>query len=181
MALPSDFSKIFGSTATGGLTPISAVNYAKGWEYVGANPPTKNDFSYLQNLSDLKAQWLYNYLTTATNAASRVVGTSPGNIPDMSSFPSAFIPNVNMWFKEPGGSIVQSGQAIVNGGPSVTVIGLPVPFASAGMSISITHQNNAQPGIAPIFMAYFINNSSIGVLTNQSTGTFGIFWSVTGV
>ena len=60
MALPSDFSKIFGSTATGGLTPISDVNYAKGWEFVGSNPPTKNDFSYLQNLSDLKSQWLYS-------------------------------------------------------------------------------------------------------------------------
>lgn len=60
MALPADFNKIYGSTATGGLTPISDVNYAKGWEFVGSNPPTKNDFSYLQNLSDLKAQWLYN-------------------------------------------------------------------------------------------------------------------------
>ena len=60
MALPADFNKIFGSTATGGLTPISDVDYAKGWEFVGANPPTKNDFSYLQNLSDLKSQWLYS-------------------------------------------------------------------------------------------------------------------------
>lgn len=60
MALPADFGKIFGSTATGGLTPIGDVNYAKGWEFVGSNPPTKNDFSYLQNLSDLKSQWLYN-------------------------------------------------------------------------------------------------------------------------
>ena len=60
MALPADFSKIYGSTATGGLTPISDVNYAKGWEFVGSNPPTKNDFSYLQNLSDLKSQWLYS-------------------------------------------------------------------------------------------------------------------------
>lgn len=59
MALPADFSKIFGSTATGGLTPIGDVNYAKGWEFVGSTPPTKNDFSYLQNLSDLKSQWLY--------------------------------------------------------------------------------------------------------------------------
>ena len=60
MALPADFSKIFGSTATGGLTPIGDVNYAKGWEFVGSNPPTKNDFSYLQNLSDRKSQWLYS-------------------------------------------------------------------------------------------------------------------------
>ena len=60
MALPEDFNKIYGSTATGGLTPISDVNYARGWEFVGSNPPTKNDFSYLQNLSDLKSQWLYS-------------------------------------------------------------------------------------------------------------------------
>lgn len=60
MALPADFNKIYGSTATGGLTPISDVNYAKGWEFVGSNPPTKNDFSYLQNLSDRKSQWLYS-------------------------------------------------------------------------------------------------------------------------
>lgn len=59
MALPADFNKIFGSTATGGLAPISDVNYAKGWEFVGANPPTKNDFSYLQHVSDLKSQYLY--------------------------------------------------------------------------------------------------------------------------
>lgn len=58
--MPADFSKIYGSTATGGLTPISDVDYAKGWEFVGSNPPTKNDFSYLQNLSDLKSQWLYS-------------------------------------------------------------------------------------------------------------------------
>ena len=59
MALPEDFNKIYGSTATGGLTPISDVNYAKGWEFVVSNPPTKNDFSYLQHVSDLKSQYLY--------------------------------------------------------------------------------------------------------------------------
>lgn len=67
MALPEDFSKIFGSTATGGLTPIGDVNYAKGWEFVGSNPPTKNDFSYLQNLSDQKSQWLYSNKLQRTN------------------------------------------------------------------------------------------------------------------
>lgn len=60
MDFPADFNKIYGSTSTGGLTPISDVNYAKGWEFVGSNPPTKNDFSYLQKISDLKSQWLYN-------------------------------------------------------------------------------------------------------------------------
>ena len=87
MALPADFSKIFGSTATGGLTPISDVNYAKGWEFVGANPPTKNDFSYLQNLSDLKSQWLYSNKLQRANPfgdikadGEEAVATALGNL-----------------------------------------------------------------------------------------------------
>lgn len=107
MALPADFSKIFGSTATGGLTPISDVNYAKGWEYLGANPPEKNDFSYVQNFSDLKAQWLYNYLTTAGNAASRTVGVGASQIPDMNAFASVL--GTTGWFALPSGHIVQFG------------------------------------------------------------------------
>lgn len=86
MALPADFSKIFASTATGGINPPTDVNYAKGWEWIGANPPEKNDFNYLQNLSDLKAQWLYNYLTTSSNAASRTIGNGTNQVPDMSAF-----------------------------------------------------------------------------------------------
>lgn len=79
MALPADFNKIFGSTATGGLTPIGDVNYAKGWEFVGSNPPTKNDFSYLQNLSDLKSQWLYSNKLQRANPFGDIKsdGTTP--------------------------------------------------------------------------------------------------------
>lgn len=112
MALPEDFNKIYGSTATGGLTPISDVDYAKGWEFVGANPPTKNDFSYLQNLSDLKSQWLYSNKLQRTDpfgdiksdgegaiatalsnlglgtVATKNVGNGAGQIPDMSYWSS---------------------------------------------------------------------------------------------
>lgn len=92
MALPADFNKIYGSTATGGLTPISDVNYAKGWEFVGANPPTKNDFSYLQNLSDLKSQWLYSNKLQRTDpfgdiksdgtVSQALANLGLGNLPD---------------------------------------------------------------------------------------------------
>lgn len=87
MALPEDFSKIYGSTATGGLTPISDVNYAKGWEFVGSNPPTKNDFSYLQQVSDLKSQYLYK-------AIGGDSGAPPIGIPFF--WPSAAMPNTVM-------------------------------------------------------------------------------------
>lgn len=87
MALPEDFNKIYGSTATGGLTPISDVNYAKGWEFVGSNPPTKNDFSYLQNLSDRKSQYLYKVIGGESGAPA--IG-----IPFF--WPSAAMPNAVM-------------------------------------------------------------------------------------
>lgn len=128
MALPADFSKIFGYTATGGLTPISDLNYAKGWEYVGANPPTKNDFSYLQNLSDLKSQYLYNYLTTSLNAASRTVGNSLGSsqIPDMTSFTRNLTGGTS--FKLPNGMLVQVGTAITSAsGPALVTLQTTYP------------------------------------------------------
>ena len=154
MALPADFSKIYGSAATGGLTPISDVNYVKGWEFVGSNPPTKNDFSYLQNLSDLKSQWLYNNklqrtdpfgdiksdgtvsqalanlgLGTIGTAASRNVGNSASQIPDMSYFQSSL--GANGWERLPSGRIRQWGRvASYAAGAGVTVT-FPIPFPTA--------------------------------------------------
>ena len=80
MALPADFSKIFGSTATGGITPPSDVNYAKGWEWVSSNPPTKNDFNYLQNLSDLKSQWLYSNKLQRANPFGDIKSDGAGTV-----------------------------------------------------------------------------------------------------
>ena len=148
MALPADFSKIFGSAATGGLTPIGDVNYAKGWEFVGSNPPTKNDFSYLQNLSDLKSQWLYSNKLQRTDpfgdikadgaaaiatalsnlglgtASKKNVGTGGGQIPDMSSF------GISMqnpgWAKFPSGLIIQWGNTPA--GSAARSITYPIPY-----------------------------------------------------
>ena len=145
MALPADFNKIFGSTATGGLTPISDVNYARGWEFVGSNPPTKNDFSYLQNLSDLKSQWLYSNKLQRTDpfgdiksdgtvptalenlglgeAAKRNVGTGENQIPDMSSFTGNF--SQTGYATVPGGLIIQWGG---NSGSSQYTPSFKIPF-----------------------------------------------------
>lgn len=144
MSLPADFSKIFGATATGGLTPISDVNYSKGWEYVGSNPPTKNDFSYLQNLSDLKSQWIYSYLTTTANAASRVVGTGSNQIPDMASFASQKA--VTGWQKLPGGVIIQWGITPIINSESNNLITFPIAFPNGNLVQFTTYTNiNADP------------------------------------
>ena len=158
MALPADFNKIFGSTATGGLTPIGDVNYAKGWEFVGSNPPTKNDFSYLQNLSDLKSQWLYSNKLQRTNpfgdiksdgaaavqtalenlglgtAAKKDVGTGADQIPDMSSFTHAGAANVFSSIVIAGNRRIMEGSSsgsFVNGVLDFT---LPLAYPSAGFT-----------------------------------------------
>lgn len=147
MALPADFNKIYGSTATGGLTPISDVNYAKGWEFVGSNPPTKNDFSYLQNLSDLKSQWLYSNKLQRSDpfgdiksdgpwavsaalsnlgigtAAKRDVGNSPNQIPDMSFFTLA----LSGAFRLPTGHIIQTGGGTTVSGGFTQAYPYPFP------------------------------------------------------
>lgn len=139
MALPADFSKIFASTATGGITPPTDVNYAKGWEWIGSNPPEKNDFNYLQNLSDLKAKWLYDYLKAPYNAASRVVGAAEGAIPDMSLF--AAVREGKGYQRFPGGMIIQWGRSNVvtaNSSSDFIIDTLKIAFPGAALQCVAT-------------------------------------------
>lgn len=164
MALPADFSKIYGSTATGGLTPISDINYAKGWEFVGANPPTKNDFSYLQNLSDLKSQWLYSNKLQRANpfgdiksdgaaaiaaalsnlglreAAKRDVGTGTNQIPDMSSFAGG---PASGYQKLPGGLIIQWGVSSASSSTGQATATFPIAFPNGLINITVSEQSNS--------------------------------------
>lgn len=165
MALPADFSNIFGSTATGGLTPISGVNYAKGWEYVGSNPPTKNDFSYLQNMSDLKSQWLYNYLTTASNAASRVVGSTLNStqVPDMSSFTRNLTAGTS--FRLPNGLLIQVGVVTTSAAGPVTFT-LQTTYPNS-YNVYVSSQ---ETGVVTSVAAAVLNTSSFSVAF-RSAGT----------
>ena len=168
MALPEDFNKIYGSTATGGLTPISNVNYAKGWEFVGSNPPTKNDFSYLQNLSDLKSQWLY---------LNKLQRTDPfGDIKSDGTVKTA-LENIGLGDISVAGvatgSMGETGYAILPmmiGGTrktfimqwgvmtsltsgNIAVINLPIAFPTMVMQAYATHDNviqNARPTVYAI-------------------------------
>ena len=159
MALPEDFNKIYGSTATGGLTPISDVNYAKGWEFVGSNPPTKNDFSYLQNLSDLKSQWLYSNKLQRTNPFGDIksdgtVKTALENL-DLGDISVAGVATGSMgetgyaiFPMMIGGTrktlIMQWGvmTSLMSGGTAV--INLPIAFPTMVMQAYATHDNVIQ-------------------------------------
>lgn len=190
MALPADFNKIYGSTATGGLTPISDVNYAKGWEFVGGNPPTKNDFSYLQNLSDLKSQWLYSNKLQRKDpfgdiksdgtvqkalenlglgeAAKRNVGAGSGQIPDMSSFASAL--SSSGYQKLPSGLIIQWGAAVAgigSDGGTGNVVSFPVAFPTYCAQIITSYDNGSSSIIA-------------GAAGNQTTTQFLLRCGATG-
>ena len=127
MALPADFSKIFGSTATGGLTPIGDVNYAKGWEFVGSNPPTKNDFSYLQNLSDLKSQWLYSNKLQRKNPFGDI--KSDGAAAVSTALANLGFSSGAGWYKL-GNFIVQFGYINFTSS-TAQFVAFPIPFPSA--------------------------------------------------
>lgn len=200
MALPSDFSKIFGSTATGGLTPIGDVNYAKGWEFVGSNPPTKNDFSYLQNLSDLKSQWLYlNKLQRANpfgdikadgtvikarenlglgDSATKNVGNSANKIPDMSYFTTGET-SAGRWAKLPSGLIIQAGYGLTSPLGTATVK-LPIPFTGTFWVVGGSIEGNG-----PIFVsARGLTQSTIGVIAWGRDGSIQVtnmHWVAIGV
>lgn len=56
----TDFDKIWASTSP--LTPyaFSDSNYKQGWNFVGATPPARQMWDFLQKQNDEKTQWLYN-------------------------------------------------------------------------------------------------------------------------
>lgn len=203
MALPADFNKIYGSTATGGLTPISDVNYAKGWEFVGANPPTKNDFSYLQNLSDKKSQWLYSNKLQRTDpfgdiksdgeeavstalenlglgeASKRDVGTEANQIPDMNSFASALASGG--YQKLPSGVIIQWGADRAGvGGTAGTgnSVSFPVAFPNACAQV-ITSYDNGGGGIMA-GAAGSLTTTKFLLRCDATGGTYNFRWLAVG-
>jgi len=70
----ADFTKIWASTSP--LTPyaFSDANYQNGWNFVGATPPSRQMWDFLQKQNDEKMQWLYN------NKLSLSGGTMTGDI-----------------------------------------------------------------------------------------------------
>lgn len=55
-----DFNKVWASTSP--LTPyeFSESNYKEGWNFVGATPPSRQMWDYIQKLTDEKIKYIYN-------------------------------------------------------------------------------------------------------------------------
>lgn len=65
MADALDFSKIWGTN--GNITyDFTDDNYLKGWNFIGNVPPARGMFDKLQQLGDMKDQYLYNQLKELT-------------------------------------------------------------------------------------------------------------------
>lgn len=76
-----DFNKVWASTSP--LTPyeFSENNYKEGWNFVGATPPSRQMWDYLQKKNDEKTQWLY--LNVVQGIPIGVVQAFAGNtVPD---------------------------------------------------------------------------------------------------
>lgn len=56
------------------LTPISDPNQNDGWSYLGATPPTADEFDYWFNLTENKAKWLEEEVTrTPSETATAMI------------------------------------------------------------------------------------------------------------
>lgn len=130
-AATGQISEIVHVTARTGdtLTIVRAQEgtLARAWSVndIAANMMTAGTLSYIFD----------NYATIASlgTAASKNVGTSSGQIPDMSSFPSG-----TNYFKMPGGKIVQFGIISFGVGVNQVVVNYPIAFPSAVRSIVLT-------------------------------------------
>jgi len=65
-----DFSKIFGTNADS-AADLTDVNYLKGWGFLGAEPPTYQNFDSVQKKNDAKMLWLYNKLKNKVRIAGK--------------------------------------------------------------------------------------------------------------
>ena len=64
-----DFSKVWASNSPLPEYTFSDADYMTGWDFVGAAPPTKNEFDAWFRATDEKLNWLYNQLQ---NTASQI-------------------------------------------------------------------------------------------------------------
>lgn len=104
-------------------------------------------------------------------AASRNVGTSTNQIPDMTSFTSGA-----NWFKLPNGFIVQFFVAVMADTSAASkVVNFPFAFPNAAISVVATH-NGPQPGAAGIFGINNLSKTTFQSYTSVTpTGSIGAF------
>lgn len=57
-----DFSKIWASNSPLPEYTFSDADYLEGWDFVGAAPPTKNEFDAWFRMVDTKLKWLYDQM-----------------------------------------------------------------------------------------------------------------------
>lgn len=104
-------------------------------------------------------------------AASRNVGTSTNQIPDMTSFTSGA-----NWFRLPNGFIVQFFVAVMADTSAASkVVNFPFAFPNAAISVVATH-NGPQPGAAGIFGINNLSKTTFQSYTSVTpTGSIGAF------
>ena len=107
-----DFDKIWASTSP--LTPyeFSDSNYQQGWNFIGATPPARQMWDFLQKQNDEKMQWLYN------NKLSLSGGTMTGAI-ESTSNPAVKSTTNNRSITIAGGmdtSVASGAKLILSGG-----------------------------------------------------------------
>lgn len=117
MATQPNYNQVFASAAsTGELLSWQSTNYLRGWGYLGqSEPPPMEFFNSLQNLSDLKSQYLFK----AGNIRESKVYYNVGDVVTSPNLPSKYYlvctRTGTSGENEPSLSTVEQGESVSDG------------------------------------------------------------------
>lgn len=156
---------------TGTVEAIDDAQYKAGWSFIGATPPSVEQFNKVHQVQDEKSNWLYQQLLAVMTAA----GETP-TVGDLTSLRDAINVNldarftvlmqVNGWQRLSSGLILQWGA--VTGFASYTI---NFPIAYPTNPFFMLASNNGTAGTISATTSY-INNSSFGLYMSASGSAY---------
>lgn len=146
----------------GTVEVIDESQWRAGWAFIGATPPSVEQFNKVQRINDQKAEWLYQQML----AVMQTAGETP-TVGDLTSLRDSINTNLsnkfpallsaNGWQKLSSGLILQWGG--VTGFSSYTV---NFPIAFPNNSLVLFGINNGTAGTISCTTAY-IDNTKFGL------------------
>lgn len=153
-----DFDKIWASTSP--LTPyeFSESNYKQGWNFVGATPPSRQMWDFLQKNNDEKMQYL---ASETQRIADNYVENQTVSLPNASA--TATSGNATVDYVK----VYQSGKVV-----SVFMSIKATATINVGDSVSGNINNVPLPNASSLGVGY--SGSTCGVFSIQNNGEFTI-------
>lgn len=166
---------------TGTVEAIDDAQYKAGWSFIGATPPSVEQFNKVHQVQDEKSNWLYQQMLAVFTAA----GETP-TVGDLTSLRDSIQANlvagftglnaVNGWRRLPDGLIYQWGSGTILGNSVNNDVALPTTFTAQGFVALISPQ--LDPGNFSVGVN-ILNNSTLRMKSTAAIQTL-ISWFAIG-